>query len=47
MTYKVEVFDADGNLIEFVADTPDGYCAELEARKKYPDCKIGNVTREE
>lgn len=43
--YKVEVFDENNNLIEYEDVTPDGYCAELNARKKYPNYKIGNVIR--
>ena len=45
MKYKVEVFDEKDNLIEFIDDTADGYCAELNARKQYPNYKIGKVTR--
>ena len=43
--YKVELFDENGNFIEYEDITPDGYCAELEARKKYPNYEIGKVTR--
>lgn len=43
--YKVEVFDENNNIIEYEDITPDGYCAELNARKKYPNYKIGEVTR--
>ena len=45
MLYKVEVFDENDNLIEFIDDTADGYCAELNARKQYPNYKIRKVTR--
>ena len=45
MKYKVEVFDENDNLIEFIDDTADGYCAEINARKQYPNYKIGKVTR--
>lgn len=48
--YCVEVYDEDKefpfNLMMYKTITADGYCAELEARKKYPNCKIGKVTRE-
>ena len=43
--YKVEIFDKNNNLIIYENFTPDGYCAELEARKKYPNYKIGKVIR--
>ena len=47
--YRVEVFDKDKefpfNLMMYETITADGYCAELEARKAYPNCKIGQVTR--
>lgn len=45
MLYKVEVFDDKGNIIEYYDDTPDGYCAELNARKKYPNYKISSVIK--
>ena len=45
MLYKVEVFDDKSNIIEYYDDTPDGYCAELNARKKYPNYKIGSVIK--
>ena len=44
--YKRErsrTYDENGNLIEYEDITPDGYCAELEARKKYPNYEIGKV----
>ena len=47
--YRVEVFDKDKefpfNLMLYETITADGYCAELEARKSHPNCKIGQVTR--
>jgi len=51
--YLVEVFDENKNpfhsfpfnKIMYETVTVDGYCAELEARKIYPNCKIGQVTR--
>lgn len=47
MDYLVEVFDdeSEESVICFKTDTPDGYCAELEARKKYPKAKIGKVKK--
>ena len=47
--YRVEVFDKDKefpfNLIMYETITADGYCAELEARKAHPNCKIEQATR--
>ena len=47
--YRVEIFDKDeefpSKLIIYETITADGYCAELEARKKYPNAIIGEVTR--
>lgn len=47
--YRVEVYDEDKefpfNLMMYETITADGYCAELEARKAHPNCKIGQVTR--
>lgn len=47
--YRVEVFDKDKefpfNLMMYETITADEHCAELEARKKYPKAKIGQVTR--
>lgn len=47
--YQVKVFDKTKNfpydVIVYETITADGYCAELEARKMYPNAKIGEVTR--
>ena len=43
--YRVKLFDENNNLIIYEDVTADGYCAELEARKKYPNYRIGEVTR--
>lgn len=50
--YRVEVFENKNlfgsfpfNKFIYETVTADGYCAELEARKKYPKAKIGQVTR--
>ena len=43
--YKVEMVDESGKPSEYVCVTADGYCAELEARKKFPNNKIGEVKR--
>ena len=43
--YCVELFDENDNLVEYEDCTADGYCAEINARKKYPNYRIGNVIR--
>jgi hypothetical protein len=51
--YQVEVFEKNKNPFHFFpfkkiiyeTITADGYCAEIEARQKYPNAKIGEVTR--
>jgi len=44
--YRVEVFDGH-KLMLYENICADGYCAELEARKKYPNYTIGQVQRME
>ena len=42
--YRVEVFDGN-KLMLYENICADGYCAELNARKKYPNYKIGSVIK--
>lgn len=41
--YVVELIDNDNCMNTVVIISADGYCAEIEARTKYPNYKIGNV----
>ena len=47
--YRVEVFDKDKefpfNLMIYETITADGYCAEIEVRKRVPNYKLGQVIR--
>lgn len=45
--YIVEVFDdeSEESVIMYKTSCADGYCAEVEARRKYPKAKIGKVKR--
>ena len=45
MEYMVECFNETNKKFHFKVESADGYCAELEVRKKYPNYKIGNVVR--
>lgn len=45
MEYMVECFNETNKTFHFKVDSADGYCAELEVRKKYPNYKIGEVVR--
>ena len=41
----VECFNETNKAFHFKVNSADGYCAELEVRKKYPNYKIGEVIR--
>ena len=41
----VECFNETNKAFYFKVNSADGYCAELEVRKKYPNYKIGKVIR--
>ena len=41
----VECFNETNKAFHFKVCSADGYCAELEVRKKYPNYKIGEVIR--
>ena len=47
--YRVEMFDKEkefpSNYILYDTISVDGYCAEIEARRKYPKCVIAEVSR--
>ena len=45
MEYMVECFNETNKAFHFKVNSADGYCAELEVRKKYPNYKIGEVIR--
>ena len=45
MEYMVECFNETNKKFHFKVESADGYCAELEVRKKYPNYKIGEVVR--
>lgn len=45
MEYMVECFNENHKAFHFKVESADGYCAELEVRKKYPNYKIGEVIR--
>ena len=45
MEYMVECFNETNKKFHFKVNSADGYCAELEVRKKYPNYKIGKVIR--
>ena len=45
MNYMVECFNETNKAFHFLVDSADGYCAELEVRKKYPNYKIGEVIK--
>ena len=45
MEYMVECFNENHKAFHFKVCSADGYCAELEVRKKYPNYKIGEVIR--
>ena len=44
--YVVEIYEKSGKLMLYKTVTADGYCAEIEARKKYPNCTLGLVAKE-
>ena len=43
--YRVELFNENDKLVKYEDYTADGYCAEINARKKYPNYRIENVVR--
>jgi hypothetical protein len=43
--YMVEAFNIDNKKFNFKVCSVDGYCAELEVRKKFPTYRIGEVVR--
>lgn len=45
MEYMVECFNETNKKFHFKVESADGYCAELEVRKKYPNYKISEVIR--
>ena len=45
MKYMVEVWNENGKLLNFLIESADGYCAEIEIRKAYPNYEIGKVIR--
>ena len=45
MKYMVEVWNENNKLVNFLIESADGYCAEIEIRKTYPNYEIGKVIR--
>ena len=45
MEYMVECFEENGKIHRYKVESVDGYCAELEVRKKRPNFKIGEVAK--
>ena len=45
MEYMVKCFNETNKAFHFKVESADGYCAELEVRKKYPNYKISEVIR--
>ena len=41
----VESFNENGKAFHFLVNSADGYCAEIEVRKKYPNYRLGEVIR--
>lgn len=43
--YMVACFNERNKAFRFLVKSADGYCAEIEIRKRFPNYKIGQVTR--
>lgn len=45
MKYMAEVWTENNKRIDFLMETPDAYCAEIEIKKKFPSYEIGEIKR--
>lgn len=43
--YMVVCFNETNKVFHFFVESADGYCAEIEVRKRFPNYKIGQVIR--
>ena len=43
--YMVVCFNETNKVFHFLVESADGYCAEIEVRKRFPNYKIGQVIR--
>lgn len=43
--YMVVCFNETNKVFHFFVESADGYCAEIEVQKRFPNYKIGQVIR--